>query len=133
MKSVKVTAVPSLFAMLLALPLAACAAEVTPNEPDPTAGHTATGPGQGPAGAPENARAVGTSVLHRGSDMTPGKPEPIPNPWKGGPDESLPYGILPQVDNPIADLPSPRPILHKTVDDQDVEKYHGPAGDHQAY
>lgn len=133
MNPVKKTAVSSLFAMLLAFPLAACTAEVTPNEPETTTVRTAPPP-QGPgSGAADNARAVGTTGIHRGAQLTPGEPEPIPNPWKGGPDDGLPVGVLPQVDTAIPDLPSPHPILHKTVDDNDVTTYHGPSNDHSAW
>lgn len=131
MKPVKMTAVSSLFAMLLACPLAACTAEVGPGEPEPTMVRTVTpGPGGGGGGNAGNQHAVGTTGRTGGGEITPWK-EPLPNPWHDGPGGGIPSeGIMPDVASPddIPVLPSPRPTVHRAVDDPGVERYNGGSG-----
>jgi hypothetical protein len=129
MKPVKMTAVSSLFAMLLACPLVACTAEVVPNEPEPTMVRTVS-PGQGGGNGGSNAgnqHEIGTT-WHNGGEITPWK-EPVPNPWRGGDVGSTP-SVLPSVqsadDVPV--LPTPIPTVHHAVDDGEVERYNGGTG-----
>ena len=132
MKSVKLAAVSSLFAVL-AFSLAGCTAEVVPNEPAGVTARATTIPGGGNGGGEAgNQQVVGTSRMHNGAPITPWT-EPLPNPWHGGPVEGIASeGILPNVETP-SEPPGvpptgPTPHVHRAAEDPDVERYNGPKG-----
>lgn len=131
MKSVKLTFASSLLAISMAGALVGCTAEVTPNEPDTTFVRPAPAPDHG--GATNNAgneQRVTTTGVKNAAPLTPWG-EPVPNPWKQGPDDgTIPGpGDVPGVQTPDDTLPSPRPTVHHPVDGSgDHETYHGPTG-----
>jgi hypothetical protein len=133
MKSVKVTAVSSLFVMMLAFPLAACTADVTPNEPEVVVQHTAKSPAAGPGagGAKDSTNGLTPQGKRPMADNPLG--EPLPNPWDPNPDGTNPLNGVVQLPAAGQDFDvaagGARVPAHQVVpEDPENARYRGPSG-----